>query len=117
MAYTNADDPRIWGGRLQKILEGWQQHPGRAPGGTGSTGLLSNDAQGWSDMLNEQSWAMGKLSDKPLSFEEAPYQERTVSAQPDTEHLPSTFDPRTQSSALPLSLRGLRSAAGRGWIR
>ena len=82
MPYTNENDPRIWGGRLQKILERWQQHPGSAPGGTGSTGLLSNDAQGWSDMLNEQSWALGKMSDKPLSFEEAPYKEQIVSAQP-----------------------------------
>ena len=37
---------------LQKQM---QDFPGRAPGGTGPTGLLSNDARGWSNMLNEQS--------------------------------------------------------------
>jgi hypothetical protein len=30
-------------------------HPGTAPGGTGATGLLSNDATGWSRMLNAQA--------------------------------------------------------------
>ena len=32
----------------------YEQHPGRAPGGSGTTGLQSRDARGHSDMLNEQ---------------------------------------------------------------
>jgi|SRR5262245_11472834 len=41
--------------RLQQIEDSWQQFPGRAPGGTGLTGLLPNDSRGYSDMLNEQT--------------------------------------------------------------
>lgn len=41
-------------GRLQQITEQYQFNPGRAAGGSGRTGLLSGDARGWSDMLNEQ---------------------------------------------------------------
>lgn len=54
--------------RLTQIRKLWQQFPGRAPGGTGPTGLLSNDAQGWSDMLNQQTEAVGlddQLSGRP----------------------------------------------------
>jgi hypothetical protein len=32
----------------------YEQHPGRAPGGSGTTGLQSSDARGYSDMLNER---------------------------------------------------------------
>src|SRR5215475_5884264 len=46
----SADDAR-----LQQIEDEWQQYPGRAPGGTGLTGLLPNDSRGYSDMLNEQT--------------------------------------------------------------
>jgi len=41
--------------RLQQIEESWRQYPGRAPGGTGLTGLLPNDSRGYSDMLNERT--------------------------------------------------------------
>ncbi len=40
---------------LEAIRAKWAQYPGRAPNGTGPTGLLPNDAQGYSDMLNEQT--------------------------------------------------------------
>lgn len=43
--------------RLDSIHDSWGQYPGRAPGGTGDTGLASNDATGWSAMLNEQTEA------------------------------------------------------------
>lgn len=36
-----------------------QQYPGRAIGGSGATGLLSNDAQGYSQMLNNQQARLG----------------------------------------------------------
>lgn len=49
------NDPRE--ARLQQIRARWKQFPGSAPGGTGPTGLMSNDAQGWSSMLNEQTEA------------------------------------------------------------
>ena len=40
--------------QLASMSAGFEANPGRAPGGTGSTGLLSNDRQGYSDMLNQQ---------------------------------------------------------------
>lgn len=50
------NDPRMQA--LQAIYDQWAQYPGRAPNGTGLTGLQKNDAQGWSDMLNQQTEAM-----------------------------------------------------------
>lgn len=44
--------------RLKQIQDSWQQYPGRAPEGTGPTGLAPNDAKGWSDIQNEQVEAM-----------------------------------------------------------
>ena len=38
--------------RLSTLRKQMHDYPGRAPGGTGPTGLLSNDAKGWSQMLN-----------------------------------------------------------------
>ena len=121
MPYTNENDPRIWGGRLQKILEGWQQHPGRAPGGTGTTGLLSNDAQGWSDMLNEQTWALGKLNkdQEPLAVQEAPFAEEHFSAQQPGSPYSTRFDTGQTSAvegyrpSLFGPMAGLRRAARR----
>ena len=46
-------DPRL--ARLQQIQALWQQYPGRAPNGSGLTGLQSSDGRGWSSMLNEQT--------------------------------------------------------------
>ena len=43
--------------RLRYIRAQQMQYPGRRPGGTGLTGLASTDAQGWSDMLNQQTEA------------------------------------------------------------
>lgn len=48
--------------RLKELNQEYQLHPGRAPMGTGSTGLNSNDAQGWSKMLGEQQEFL-KLND------------------------------------------------------
>ena len=64
---------------LRQIMESYERFPGRAPGGTGPTGLTSNDAQGWSDILNEQRWAQEQLADRPLETQEAPFRERHVS--------------------------------------
>lgn len=47
----NSDDPVI---RALQIEAGYQASPGRAEGGTGRTGLASNDAKGYSRMLNER---------------------------------------------------------------
>lgn len=44
-------DPRA---RLQQLEEGFRMNPGRAPNGTGTTGLLSSDSKGWSKVLEEQ---------------------------------------------------------------
>ena len=121
MAYTNADDPRIWGGRLRNILDRWNQYPGSAPGGTGSTGLLSNDAQGWSDMLNEQTLALWKLNkdQEPLTVQEAPFEEGHISAQQPGSPYSTRFDTGQTSAVegyqptLFGPLAGLRRAAGR----
>lgn len=40
--------------RLAELSNQWAMNPGRAPGGSGSTGLLSNDAAGWRQMLADQ---------------------------------------------------------------
>lgn len=40
--------------RLRQLEEGFRMNPGRAPNGTGTTGLQSGDAKGWSRMLEEQ---------------------------------------------------------------
>lgn len=45
--------------RLAQIHAEWNQFPGRRPRGTGETGLTSNDAQGYADMLNEQTEELG----------------------------------------------------------
>ena len=72
--------------RWRSIRDLQQQYPGRAPGGTGLTGLASTDAQGWSDMLNQQTEAINIENDlegrPPLRIQEAPYQENSYSAQP-----------------------------------
>ena len=52
----NAQDPRVEA--LKSIYAQWQQFPGRAPNGTGLTGLNANDAKGWADMLNQQTEAL-----------------------------------------------------------
>lgn len=44
--------------RLKEIEDKWTQFPGRAPNGTGLTGLTPSDAKGYSDMLNEQTEGM-----------------------------------------------------------
>jgi len=53
MAHT-PDDYQAKVERLKQIRDMQAKYPGRAPGGTGPTGLLRNDARGWSAMLNEQ---------------------------------------------------------------
>lgn len=40
--------------RLKQLGDLYQTNPGRAPMGSGSTGLASNDREGWSRMLEEQ---------------------------------------------------------------
>lgn len=61
--------------RLNAILGLWNQYPGRQPGGTGPTGLMSGDARGWSQVLQDQIDA-GNLSRKnPMTVVELPYEE------------------------------------------
>ena len=43
--------------RLRELTQLYGQYPGRAAGGTGSTGLMPSDARGWSNMLEEQQEA------------------------------------------------------------
>ena len=63
--------------RLNTIMERWQQHPGSMPGGTGTTGLLSNDAQGYSNMLNDNTWAQEQLTGRPMQVRFGGYPEET----------------------------------------
>jgi len=48
---TSFVDPRA---RFQALQQLYQAYPGRRSGGSGLTGLASNDSTGWRDMLNEQ---------------------------------------------------------------
>lgn len=48
---TYAGGPRE---RLRQLEEGFRQNPGRAPNGTGSTGLGRTDSRGYTRMLEEQ---------------------------------------------------------------
>lgn len=59
---ASTNDPEA---RLAAIHAYWRKYPGAAPGGTGETGLLKNDAQGWSDLLNMQTEESG-LRGRPL---------------------------------------------------
>ncbi len=45
-------------GWLDQVHKRWQDYPGSAPGGTGPTGLMSNDAAAWSRMQNENTQAL-----------------------------------------------------------
>lgn len=66
--------------RLNDILKSWKENPGRAPNGTGTTGLMSTDKEGYGQMLNEQKEALdlqNELSGKaPTQVREAPLVER-----------------------------------------
>lgn len=104
MAYESPTEQFNRQARLRQILEGWRQHPGRAPGGTGATGLLSNDARGWSQMLNEQTEALGLMRGRAPMVRFGGY--------PDRPDLPSTIGVG-QTSANPATqaaLEGLQSA-------
>lgn len=90
-------DPRR---RMAAFEDRVRTHPGAAPGGTGTTGLLPGDAQGYSDLLEDQQ---GYLQDRqavrgraPLAVEAGGYQERTMG------------QPQARSA-----LRGLRAAMPR----
>ncbi len=50
--------------RLQMLMDDWRQPPGAAPGGSGSTGLKSNDRKGWEIMLENQRWALNELREQ-----------------------------------------------------
>lgn len=51
---------------LQQIQDRWRQFPGSAPGGSGATGLLPNDIQGWSNLQNANTEALGQLQGHPM---------------------------------------------------
>ena len=40
--------------RYRSLMGKMEQYPGRAPNGSGLTGIMPRDSRGWSDMLNEQ---------------------------------------------------------------
>jgi len=86
--------------RLTEIEEYWRQYPGAAPGGSGPTGLLPNDAKGWSDLMNMQTEYANlkrQLSGEgPLQVRGAPLEERRLGPPP-----PSTMFARGQTSAVP----------------
>lgn len=76
---ANATELQQKQARLNDILDSWKKYPGRAPGGTGETGLLSTDKEGYSKMLNEQTEAMNlqnELGGKgPVQVKQAPLHE------------------------------------------
>lgn len=63
---TSWYDPRA---RLQQLSQLAERFPGRAAGGTGITGLTSNDSAGWSQMQADQreQAALGRLSSDQLN--------------------------------------------------
>ena len=79
--------------RLAQIHASWKQYPGRAPGGTGATGLTPNDAQGYSDMLKEQTEELG-LRDQMAGRAGPTISERPQSlSMMDPSHISSLLDP------------------------
>jgi hypothetical protein len=87
------DDNRSDTAKLKAIYALWQQYPGRAPGGSGPTGIEytsfmggmdPNIAQEWSDILNQQTEALNlsnKLQGKPsVTVRQAPFSERHIPA-------------------------------------
>lgn len=48
-----AVDPELE--RLSVLQDEFEAHPGAGPGGTGDTGLLPNDAQGFSQLANRRA--------------------------------------------------------------
>jgi len=84
----------------------YEQHPGRAPGGSGTTGLQSSDARGYSDMLNERLRYMRLRA--MMSGEEEP----TVRADPRS-NFRSALVPHENDPRLPFQGRfGIPSAQG-----
>lgn len=51
---ASASSQYVPAARLAQLSMEMRQHPGRAIGGSGSTGLTSNDATGYSNMLADQ---------------------------------------------------------------
>ena len=92
--------------RASMLRKQMQDFPGRAPGGSGPTGLLSNDAQGWSNMLNEQSELANLTSDEPLSVKHGGFMNPTFGQQSDV----STIGPGQTSAVFPGALEGLQAA-------
>lgn len=85
--------------RISALENLYQRNPGRAPGGSGSTGLSSWDSGGYGRMLNEQQEYGNLIQERagkgpmdvqfggyPEAFSSTPYQQ--------------TYDPRFQRSAL-----------------
>ena len=92
--------------RLKTVMGRWQQHPGSIPGGTGTTGLAPNDAQGWSTMLNDNTWAQEQLTGKPMNVEFGGYPEGTQAGDISTAGR-GQYDPANAGA-----LQGLQQAYG-----
>ena len=76
--------------RLYAIEQQQAQFPGRRPGGSGETGLMPSNAQGWSDILNEQTEALdlqAALTGRPRPTVEAFYDAESFT--PQKEGLPT----------------------------
>lgn len=75
-ASQNPDNERAL---LNQIRQRWEMYPGSRPEGSGRTGLLPSDAQGWSRLQDENIWALNalrKLENKgPLQVRSAPFRE------------------------------------------
>lgn len=51
---------------IGRTQDRWSQFPGSRPGGTGMTGLQSNDSRGWAAMQNNNLESIQAMSDGPL---------------------------------------------------
>ena len=55
--------------QAKNTQERWQQFPGSMPGGTGLTGLNSQDSKGWTDMQNDNIAGLRAMSDEPIQVQ------------------------------------------------
>lgn len=53
--------------QAQQTQDRWKQFPGSRPGGSGLTGLNSNDAKGWTDMQNDNIAGLEAMNGAPVN--------------------------------------------------
>lgn len=88
--------------RFRQLQNEQDRYPGARPGGTGETGLTSNDAEGWSRLLERQQElaalnGLKSLNDAPTPLQAEVRQTRNAPMNPNYE---STMFDSGQTSAI-----------------